>query len=80
LVGVAEQLAGPHFVAFRRNQGEVVRIFLGQRPEPEVSHDEVLLLDSIGTDRASTPVGQLLEHVLSYCTNQTAAPGDPGRN
>ena len=40
LVGPAQQLARPDLVALGRHEGQVVGVFLGQRPEAEVTHQQ----------------------------------------
>ena len=48
LVGVAQQLAGLHLHTLWGDEGEIVGVFLGQRPEAEVTHAAVSLVDSAG--------------------------------
>jgi hypothetical protein len=38
LVGVPQQFARPHLQTFGCDQGQIVGIFLGQGPKPEVTH------------------------------------------
>ena len=80
LVRGPEQLASRYLGPFWGHEGQVVRIFLGQGPEPEVTHSAALLRDSIRTGRVAPPIGQSLEHVLSYGTDTTTAPGFWGGN
>ncbi len=40
LVGPAQELSGRDFVALGRHEGQVIGIFLGQRPEAEVTHQQ----------------------------------------
>ena len=79
LVGPAEQLPGLHLVALGRHEGQVVGVFLGQRPEAEVTHQQSPCRSREAGEQMAAPATRRLERVLTYGNLRAGAARGPAK-